>query len=81
MADANQGLEFFAGMDEAVDVPAITESCRSILGKSPTNVMCASSRMVVKRKGAKRPTVLACTFLPYNPQFELDSTLTQLRGT
>jgi len=38
-------------------------------------VMCASSRMVVKRKGAEHPTVLACTLLAYDPQFELGRTL------
>ena len=37
--------------------------------------MCASSRMVVKRKGAARPAVVACTLLPYDPQFELGRTL------
>jgi hypothetical protein len=39
--------------------------------------MCASSRMVVKRKGAARPAVLACTLLPYDPQFELGATLAE----
>jgi len=37
--------------------------------------MCATSRMVVKRKGAERPAVVACTLLPYDPQFELGATL------
>ena len=37
--------------------------------------MCASCRMVVKRKGAEAPTVLACTLLPYAPEFEMGSTL------
>ena len=37
--------------------------------------MCASSRMVVKRKGADTPAVLACTLLPYAPEFELGTTL------
>ncbi|WP_431272770.1 hypothetical protein [Dankookia sp. P2] len=30
--------------------------------------MCASARMLVKRRGAARPAVLACTLLPYDPQ-------------
>ena len=46
-----------------------------ILDKSPETVMCASSRMVIKRKGADRPSVLACTLLPYTPEFELGETL------
>jgi hypothetical protein len=31
--------------------------------------------MVVKRKGADRPAVVACTLLPYDAQFELGPTL------
>ncbi len=67
----------FPEMDEAVEVPEITTACWGILGKSPDDVMCASSRMVVKRRGAARPTVLACTLLPYAPEFELGETLEQ----
>jgi len=33
--------------------------------------MCASSRMVVKRKGASKPALLACTLLAYDEAFEL----------
>ena len=62
-------------MDETADVPEITESCWSILGKSPSEVMCATSRMIVKRKGAEHAAVLACTLLAYDPQFELGHTL------
>jgi hypothetical protein len=39
-------------------------------------MMCASSRMVVKRKGAERPDVVACTLLPYAADFSLGETLT-----
>ena len=67
----------FPEMDEAVEVPEITTACWSILDKSPDDVMCASSRMVVKRRGASSPTVLACTLLPYAPEFELGETLEQ----
>ncbi|MFD2739287.1 radical SAM protein [Sulfitobacter aestuarii] len=67
----------FPEMDETVDVPEITGECWDILGKSPDSVMCASSRMVVKRKGADRPAVLACTLLPYAPEFELGETLAE----
>jgi len=65
----------FPEMDETAEVPEITTECWSILNKSPRDVMCASSRMVVKRKGASLPTVLACTLLPYDPQFELGTSL------
>jgi len=70
-----RALVLFPEMDERVDVPEITEACWGILHVNPDNVMCASSRMVVKRKGAERPAVLACTLLPYDPRFELGQTL------
>jgi hypothetical protein len=38
-------------------------------------MMCATSRMVVRRKGAAGPVVLACTLLVDDPQFELGPTL------
>ncbi|WP_299148141.1 radical SAM protein [uncultured Tateyamaria sp.] len=65
----------FPEMDAQVEVPEITTQCWSILNKHPEAVMCSSSRMVVKRKGAVAPAVLACTLLPYDPQFELGTTL------
>jgi len=70
-------LVLFPEMDERADVPEITESCWGILGKNPADVMCASSRMVVKRKGAAVPVVLPCTLLPYDAAFEMGSTLAQ----
>jgi len=68
-------LVLFPEMDVRVDVPEITTACWSILNKSPSAVMCASSRMVVKRKGVARPLVLPCTLLPYDPAFEMGTTL------
>ncbi|WP_170984914.1 radical SAM protein [Roseomonas sp. AR75] len=76
-ADDPVALMLFPEMDAGADVPEITEACWGILHKSPDSVMCASSRMVVKRKGAARPAVLACTLLPYDPQFELGATLAE----
>lgn len=70
-------LMLFPEMDATVDVPEITDSCWGILGKHPDQMMCASSRMVVKRRGADRPAVVACTLLPYDPQFELGTTLAE----
>nr|WP_309503749.1 radical SAM protein [uncultured Roseovarius sp.] len=67
----------FPEMDESVEVPEITTACWDKLGKSPDSVMCASSRMVVKRRGAEHPAVLACTLLPYDPEFELGRTLAE----
>ncbi|MBK1661748.1 radical SAM protein [Paracraurococcus ruber] len=70
-------LMLFPEMDATADVPEITTACWGILGKSPDSLMCASARMVVKRKGAAAPAVLACTLLPYDPQFELGGTLAE----
>ncbi len=70
----------FPEMDAAADVPEITTECWSILGIPPTTPMCASSRMVVKRKGADAPAVIACTLLPYDPQFELGHSLAEAEG-
>lgn len=70
-------LMLFPEMDATADVPEITTACWGILGKSPDSLMCASARMVVKRKGAARPAVLACTLLAYDPQFELGATLAE----
>ncbi|OED47757.1 radical SAM protein [Rhodobacteraceae bacterium (ex Bugula neritina AB1)] len=67
----------FPEMDETVEVPEITTACWDILDKTPDSVMCASSRMVVKRKGADSPAVLACTLLPYAPEFEMGATLAE----
>jgi hypothetical protein len=72
----NAGMTvLFPEMDENVEVPEITTACWSILDVSPDAVMCSSSRMVVKRRGADKPAVLACTLLPYAPEFELGETL------
>lgn len=73
-------LMLFPEMDTGRDVPEITQACWDILGKSPDSVMCASSRMVVKRRGAERPAVVACTLLPYDPGFELGATLAEAAG-
>jgi hypothetical protein len=70
-----EALVLFPEMDARADVAEIAEGAWGALGKSPADVMCATSRMVVKRKGAERPAVLACTLLPYDPQFELGATL------
>lgn len=65
----------FPEMDEKVEVPEITTACWGILDKSPTQVMCSNSRMVVKHKGADTPSVIACTLLPYEPEFDMGPTL------
>jgi pyruvate-formate lyase-activating enzyme/predicted phosphodiesterase len=68
-------LILFPEMDRNADAPEIAAETWDRVGKSPEEVMCASSRMVVKRKGAARPAVVACTLLPYQEEFELGATL------
>lgn len=68
-------LVLFPEMDEMADVPEITTSCWNILDVSPDAMMCATSRMVVKRRGADKPVVVPCTLLPYDERFEMGQTL------
>lgn len=75
-----EALVLFPEMDASKDVPEITTACWGILGVSPDTVMCASARMVIKRKDEADPAVVACTLLPYDPQFELGRTLREASG-
>ncbi len=68
-------LVLFPEMDAAADAPEITEACWSLLGVDPASPMCATSRMVEKRKGAAAPHVVACTLIPHDPRFALGPTL------
>jgi MoaA/NifB/PqqE/SkfB family radical SAM enzyme len=68
-------LVLFPTMDPFADVPEISEGCWDLLHVSPASMMCASSRMVVKAKGAARPHVVACTLLPYDSRFALGESL------
>ena len=77
---AASGLVLFPEMDAWADVPEISDACWSILDVSPSAMMCASSRMVVKAKGAERPHVVACTLLPYEEEFALGETLAGAAG-
>ena len=69
--DHKSELVLLPEMDGRHDVPEITTRCWGILHKRPEDVMCATSRMVVKRKGADRPSVVPCTLLPYDPRFDM----------
>lgn len=79
-ADDPVALMIFPEMDATIDVPEITTACWGILKKSPDSVMCATSRMVVKHKGADNPTVAACTLLPYDRLWDLGPTLAGALG-
>lgn len=79
--DANDPgqLVLFPEMEPDGDPPEISTGCWDILGVSPDNQMCASQRMVVRRKDADGPTVTACTLIPYDKRFELGRTLAEAR--
>jgi uncharacterized Fe-S cluster-containing radical SAM superfamily protein len=70
-------LVLFPEMDSCGDAPEITERCWAILGTGPDSVMCATSRMVIKRRGVQRPVVVSCTLLPYEEEFEMGATLSE----
>ncbi len=70
-------LVLFPEMDATADIAEISESCWDILDVAPASIMCAKSRMVVKRKGAESAVVTACTLIAYDEQFTLGSTLAE----
>ena len=74
-------LVLFPEMDAGADVPEITINCWDILGVAPETMMCATSRMIVKRRGSDAPSVVPCTLLPYDPAFELGESLAQAAKT
>lgn len=76
-ADDAAQLVLFPEMEPAAAVPEISEGCWATLRRSPAEMMCATSRMVVRRKGADAPCVLACTLIPYDTQFELGRSLAE----
>ena len=72
-------LVLFPEMDADVDVPEITVDCWGILGVDPDTLMCATSRMVIKRKGADHPVIAACTLVPFDAAFETGRSLAEAR--
>jgi len=57
------------------NLPEITVKCWDILKKRPQDQMCATERMMVKRKSTGKLSFLSCTLLPYDPRFELGDNL------
>lgn len=76
-ADDPAALVLFPEMDASADIAEITESCWGILNVDPADIMCASSRMVVRRRGEDGPRVAACTLLPYAADFDMGGTLAE----
>lgn len=71
-----QKMVIFPEMDETADVPEITTECWGILNKTPNDVMCASSRMLVLKKGDDKAKVLPCTLITYDDRFIMGESLT-----
>ena len=74
-------LVLFPEMDARADVAEISTACWQLLGQSPADVMCATSRMVVHRKAEPEPRVVACTLIPYDPGFDMGATLAEAAGS
>ncbi len=71
LEQSESGLIIFPEMkDGDTTPPEITTGCWDILKKESTSVMCANSRMVVKRRGEDAPSIVRCTLLPYDPYFD-----------
>lgn len=68
-------IVIFPEMDLNKEVPEISVHCWDILKKSPNDQMCASERMIVKKKGESKCSVQACTLLAYQNQFNMGTTL------
>ena len=73
--DDPRQLILFPEMDETRDVPEITTRCWGILGVSPDAMMCAKSRMVIKRRGATTTQIVPCTLITHEPAFEMGTSL------
>jgi sulfatase maturation enzyme AslB (radical SAM superfamily) len=75
----NEKLVIFPEMDLNRDVPEITTACWGILNKAPEQQMCASERMIVKKKGANKAVIMPCTLLAYDEKFELGDELKEAK--
>lgn len=80
-AEDPKQLVLFPEMIARDDPPEITTACWDILKIAPASIMCASQRMVVRRKGAPAPRVLSCTLLVDDPAFDLGATLAEATAT
>ena len=74
-------LVLFPEMTSADMPPEISTACWDILKVNPKDMMCASQRMVVRKKGAGKATVMPCTLLAYEDCFEMGDTLGEATKT
>ena len=51
--------------------PKSPTACWGILNVQPEAMMCATSRMVIKRRGADKAQVVPCTLIAYEEAFDM----------
>ncbi len=73
-------LHLLPEIDSGADVDEVDEGGWAALGRAPGGMMCASSRMVVRRRG-ETARVASCVLLPYDKRFDQGSTLREARRT
>lgn len=76
-AEDREQLVLFPEMNEREDVPEITTECWGLLGIAPETIMCAMSRMAVRRKGAEKISILPCTLIAYDTAFDMGANLAE----
>ena len=64
-------LVLFPEMNSSKTTQEISTTCLTTLNVDPEQLMCSHSRMVIKRKNTNKPTVVACTLISDDEQFEL----------
>ena len=79
-AESAEQLVLFPEMDASAPTPEVSIDCWQRLDARPDDMMCASSRMVVRRRGASAPEVVSCTLLPYDLRFSLGARLADALG-
>lgn len=72
-------LVLFPELTQSQVPPEVSQTCWQALSSRGRSVMCATSRMVVHRKGEPSPRVVACTLHPYTAEFDLGGTLAEAR--
>ena len=77
--DLETKLVIFPEMKSGRELPEITTECWGILNKRPDDQMCATERMIVKRKGEEKAVVMPCTLLAYDDQFIMGSNLKEAK--
>jgi uncharacterized Fe-S cluster-containing radical SAM superfamily protein len=72
-------LVLFPDITDTRPVPEISEGCWSKVSVKPAQLMCANSRMVVRRRGEASASVVACTLIAHDPAFDLGVTLQEAK--